>query len=48
MKTPPMSRLIPESFLWTTLPAFPLVCLPGRAAEPAKTSASAVRPFVDK
>jgi len=42
-----MSRLIPDGLLLTTLLALPLVCLPGPAAEPAKTSASAVRPFVD-
>ncbi len=42
-----MGRLIPDGLLLTTLVALPLVCLPATAAQPAKTIASAVRPFVD-
>lgn len=47
MKTPQTSRLIPNSLLLTTLLAPGVVCLPATAAEPSKTIARAVQPFVD-
>jgi len=47
MKASQTSRLIPDGLLLTTLLALSLACPPGAAAEPPKTIASAVRPFVD-
>ena len=47
MKTLQTSRLIPDSLLLTTLLAFGVVCLPATAAEPSKTIACAVQPFVN-
>ena len=47
MKTTLTDRLLPGGLLLTTWFALSLVCLSGPAAEPARTSAAAVRPFVD-
>jgi CubicO group peptidase (beta-lactamase class C family) len=47
MKTPQASRLISNCLLLTPLLALRLICLPATAAEPSKTIARAVQPFVD-
>lgn len=48
MKTPQTSRLIPKGLLLTTLLAHGVNGLPSTAAQPTKTIACAVQPFVDR